>query len=136
MSQSKKSNKKSQASMEMVIAIGIVLIIFIFMLFFVYEIQNTKFTAEKRAGAENLCFRVSGIISGMYLAGSGSASNITLDHDIFFESGSSMIVMTENENISCNSHVGFTNTTHDTFVLHKGKISVSNILGSIMINQV
>lgn len=129
----KKITKKSQVSIEMVAAVGTVLLIFIFMLFFAHQITAEKRSAEERSLTENLCMRMSNMISGLYLSGPGTEFNITIDYNSTFESEKGIFVKSENKESFCHSPIAFTNGTDETFMLKKGAASFRNVDGGIVI---
>ncbi len=129
-------SKKCQVSVEAAIAVGIIFLIFALMLFFAYRINTDKKTAEDAADMENECIRLSSIISGMYIAGEGSHSNVTVEHSILVENSSTIFIRSEEMEVSCRCRVPVTDSSSGTFNITSRSISIVNNNGSVIMRGI
>lgn len=130
------ASRRSQASMEMVSAIGLALFIFVFISFFAYKINSDKMITEDMYGREGLCLKISCIISELYIIGPGAEFSMEFDHDVKFESADSIFVKPSSDDegeVFCRSPVMFTSINGTSFTIHKGHASLKNIQGQVVI---
>lgn len=125
---------RSQASIEMMAAIGIMIIIFILMSFFAFNISRDRQSAEDISSQESLCMRISNIITGISLSGPGTEFRMKLDKDASFDSG--IISVTANSQGSCASKAHFTNGTSSRFSMPRGNIVLKNVDGMVVIEEI
>ena len=129
-------NRKCQVSVESAIAVGIVFMILILLLFFAYQINDEKRNAGSAAELENECARLSSLASGVHAAGTGSVANMTLQHNVTVEQGATIFAESDDAEVSCRSRVPLTNSTSQTFMISRGKISIRNNGGLVMLESI
>lgn len=128
-----RDNRKSQAGMETIIAVGVVLLIFVFLSFLVYYINSGKNDARERSFAENSCQRISGAISDVYILGPGAEFDLDISYNATFESGNLIYIESGEKETFCRSSVLFTDGANNTFSLKQGTIHIRNIDGAVVI---
>ncbi|PIN86407.1 hypothetical protein COV19_04975 [Candidatus Woesearchaeota archaeon CG10_big_fil_rev_8_21_14_0_10_44_13] len=131
-----KSAKKSQASMEVVAAVGIITIIFIFMSFFAYDINRDRQSAEENSNLQSLCLKISGIVSQLYLSSPGTEVVLKLDNEMTVSSGRTISIISENIGSSCVSKTILTNGTSNSFRIGKGNSMFRNVDGAVVVQEI
>lgn len=126
--------KKSQVSIEFLIAIGFILVIFILLLWLIndrrVEIRKTEQYMEER----NLCLKISNLINGVFLNGDGNRVDIEVDYQVQV---SNRTMYVGPDKVVCNFiPEDVSNSTNRFFLLNKGNIRIRNDNGVVVIKNV
>ena len=128
------TRKKSQASVEFLLAVGFILVIFFFLLWLISERRAELRATEQRIAERGLCLKISNLINSIFLNGDGSRIDIETDYQAQI---SNRTIIVGPDKVRC----GFItqdvyNATYEFFVLDQGNIRIRNENGMIVINNV
>jgi len=126
--------KKSQASVEFLIATGFILVIFIFLLWFIAERNDDLKKTGQYLDEKNLCLKLSNNINGALVNGDGARIDMPISYKIQVSNRSLYVGP---DNVACSFIAGnASNTTHSIFSLAVGNIRVKNQNDAIIIKNV
>jgi hypothetical protein len=126
---------------EFLIIILIMLFIFAFAVLFKEQRTEQVSQTELYNNANSLCESLSSSIDSVYASGSGSGINLTLpqkiqsaDYSIKISAGNSLVLSYAGQNIFCSFKAEVSNGTASAFELSKGKLSIVNKEGIVMLS--
>jgi cysteine sulfinate desulfinase/cysteine desulfurase-like protein len=126
---------------EFLIIILIMLFILAFAILFKEQRTEQVSQTELYNNANSLCEQLSSSIDSVYAAGSGSGVNVTLpqkiqskDYSFKVSSGKILVLAYSNQNIFCSFKAEVSNGTASAFELSKGKLSIVNEEGVVVLS--
>lgn len=128
-------SKRSQVSLESLMAFGMVLFIFTITSFLAYQIKADKDSAELSAEMENECFRISALISKLSVMGPGSEVLTETVYNATFEPQKSIIVEAGEGKANCLSHFPFTIGKPVSLTIEPGPILLQNRAGIVRVEE-